>query len=125
MKNQDQIVQEEMRKLIRKSCVTRNNLRKEFYAFHKSLLKFFFGVADVSINYETQSFILWNAAKSDPRVFYDRSEAVGTKVSYTDLDETLEGCLESGTRQHRFYKSLLFTYNTVFKRLEQGTMSSV
>ncbi|RDK83265.1 hypothetical protein [Marinirhabdus gelatinilytica] len=119
MKDQEQVIQEEMRKLIKKSCKDMEN--SDYYSFQKSLLKFYFGAVDATIDFDKEIIMLWN---SKPRTFremnlYDINEAVATKVSYSNLEETLKGCLENGEMQMRFYKTMLFHYNKVE---EQNTM---
>lgn len=115
MKNQEQIIQEEMRKLITKSCQFTENLNHDYYSFQKSLLKFYFGAVDVTIDFDKDTILLWNSKPRTPAAYklYDINEAVATKVSYSNLEETLKGCLENGTMQMRFYKTMLFHYNRV------------
>ena len=115
MKNQEQVIQEEMRKLIKKSCQFSENVNRDYYSFQKSLLKFYFNAIDVTIDFEDEIILLWNSKPRTPADFklYDINEAVATKVSYSNLEETLKGCLESGTKQTRFYKTMLFHYNRV------------
>lgn len=114
MEIQDQVIEEEMRKLIKKSCATKEALSK-YNTFHTSFLKFYFNALDVSINYDEQLISLWNSRpiSEEADKLFDINEAVGAKVSYSNLEETLKGCLEKGSIQTRFYKSILFTYNNV------------
>ena len=115
MKGQEQIIQEEMRKLIKRSCQFTENLSNDYYSFQKSLLKFYFGAIDVTIDFNTETILLWNSKPRTPGDYklYDINEALATKVSYSNLEETLKGCLENGTMQTRFYKTMLFHYNKV------------
>jgi len=113
MKNENKIVREEMRKLISKSCELGAERNNEAYQFQKSLLKFFFGVADVTIDYDKEFITLWNSSKENPNMIYSLAEAKGSKIRYTNLEETLKGCLEKGEMQLRFYRSMLFHYNHV------------
>tara|TARA_R100000935_G_scaffold1847_4_gene5614 strand:- start:10787 stop:11164 length:378 start_codon:yes stop_codon:yes gene_type:complete len=115
MKNQEQIIQEEMRKLITKSCKANETLDNEYYSFQKSLLKFYFRAVDVTIDFDEETILLWNSKPRTPEAYrlYDINEAVATKVSYSNLEETLKGCLENGEMQMRFYKTMLFHYNRV------------
>jgi hypothetical protein len=123
MKNQDQIIQEELRKLIKKSCAqpTADN-----YNFQKSLLKFFFNAADVTIDYEKGTISLWTSSSSRPlhEKLYQLKDAVSVKISYNNLEETLKGCLENGANQSRFYKSLLFHYNHVNEEISNDAISA-
>jgi hypothetical protein len=115
MKNQEQAVQEAMRRLIAKSCSFKRMPSSEYKSFHKSLLKFFFNTIDVNIDYEAHEISLWNSKPLtlDPIKLYNLNEAISSKVNYTNLEETLKGCLELVDMQTRFYKTLLFTYNHV------------
>jgi len=115
MKNQNQLVQEEMRKLVTKSCRFTENLSQDYYGFQKALLKFYFGAMEVTIDFDNELILLWNSKPKTERALklYDINEAVAAKVSYSDLEETLKGCLEDGTAQTRFYKTMLFHYNNV------------
>jgi len=120
MKNQEQNVQEEMRKLITRSCQFTENLTHDYYSFQKSLLKFYFGAIDVTIDFDKETILLWNSKPRTPADYrlYDINEAVATKVSYSNLEETLKGCIENGEMQTRFYKTLLFHYNSVSETVE-------
>ncbi|WP_432410026.1 hypothetical protein [Rasiella sp. SM2506] len=115
MKDQDQIIQEEMRKLIKRSCQFTENLSKDYYGFQKSLIKFYFGAIDVVIDFDKETILLWNSKPRTPKDYnlYDINEAVATKISYSNLEETLKGCLEKGDMQTRFYKTMLFHYSRV------------
>ncbi len=115
MENQDQIIQEEMRKLIKRSCQFTENLSVDYYTFQKSLLKFYFNAIEVSIDFDKEIILLRNSKPGSLKDFriLDINESVATKISYSSLEETLKGCLESGAMQTRFYKSLLFHYNKI------------
>jgi len=125
MKNQDQIVQDEMRKLITKSCV---NLTKksEYYSFHKALFKYYFNALEVAIDYDTAIISLWNSKPKNMQAInlYGVNEAVSEKVSYSNLEETLKGCLENGESQQRFYTTMLFYYNNVQEPLVDTGVSA-
>ncbi len=114
MKNEEQLIQDAMRNLISKSC----DLQQEtggnaYYEFQKSLLKFFFGAADVTIDYDKEVITLWNSSKENLNMIYSLAEARGSKIRYTNLEETLKGCLEKGELQKRFYRSMLYHFNYV------------
>ena len=113
MKNQDQIVREELRKFIKKSCTAEAISERTYRKFHTSLLKFFFSAVDVLIDYDEQSIFLYNTKPltNDPVKLFFLHEAMKTTVSYDNLEETLKGCLEQGTKQTKFYHSLLLHYN--------------
>jgi hypothetical protein len=126
MKNQDQIVQDAMRQLIKKSCSHSFNSESNYYSFQKSLLKFFFEAADVSISYDTNTILLWTSKKTDvhPGRLYDINEAYSISISYTNLEETLKGCIEPNEKNNRFYKSLLFHYNNVEQEIPSTAISA-
>lgn len=116
MKNQDQIVKEEMRKLIKKSCSTpSHSAENPFYLFQKTLLKYFFNAADVQLDYNNGTISLWTSETPVTlgHNLYRMKDAVAVTISYSNLEETLKGCLESDANAIRFYKSLLFQYNKV------------
>tara|TARA_R100000306_G_scaffold12125_3_gene14045 strand:- start:7781 stop:8161 length:381 start_codon:yes stop_codon:yes gene_type:complete len=126
MKNQDQIIHEEMRKLIKKSCAVSTKLNPEFYSFQKSLLKFFFNTASVVIDRDNQTITLYGGAIIDhsPRTLYDINQLSATTISYSNLEETLKGCLENGEKASRFYKSQLFHYNNVAQVVTEDAISA-
>ena len=127
MKKQDQIIQEEMRKLITKSC--RHLEKKEhnpYYGMQKSLLKFFFSSADVTIDFENDTILLWisDTTNQVSDNLYKMNDAVSVAISYVNLEETLKGCLEKGNKPARFYKTLLFHYNRVADDIGQDAISA-
>jgi len=126
MKNQDQVVQEEMRKLIKRSCKTNQNYYSKNYNFQKVLLKFFFNSADVTIDYDRQLISLWTGVKTDahPGKLYDINEATPINIAYSNLEETLKGCLEKEVKQINFYTSLLFHYNQVIEERDLEAQSA-
>jgi hypothetical protein len=115
MENQQQVIIEEMRKLIAKSCKATDTENNDYYGFQKAFLKFYFNVIEATIDFDEQVIHLWNSKPRTPQDFklYDINESVVTKVSYGNLEETLKGCLEEGELQSRFYKSMLYHYNGV------------
>lgn len=114
MKTDGQIIREEMRKLITKSC-SQQNANDQYYGFHKSLLKFYFGAIDAIIDYDNEIISLINSRSIDKKAdnIYDINQSIASKVNYTNLEETLKGCLEKGGIQNRFYKTVLFHYNNL------------
>ena len=114
MKTDGQIIREEMRKLITKSC-SRQIENNQYYGFHKSLLKFYFGAMDAEIDYEKEEISLINSRPIDRKAdnLFTINDSIISKVNYTNLEETLKGCLEKGTVQDRFYKTALFHYNNL------------
>lgn len=127
MKNQEQIVQEEMRKLISKACkISLTQDDNPFYLFQKTLLKYFFNAADVTIDYSAGTISLWTSETPSTlgHNLYRMKDAVAYTISYSNLEETLKGCLESGEINNRFYKSLLFQYNNVSAPIVPNAISA-
>lgn len=126
MKTQTQIVQDRMRQLITESCNHTEEVSEKFNSFHKALLKFYFGCVDVLIDYNSSQIVLWSSKPKsiESLRLYDINEAVSTKISYTNLEETLKGCVENGDVQTRFYKSLLFHYNNVNQPITNPPISA-
>ncbi len=110
MEGGDERILREIELLIKDSCDFRIEPNEEFQKFHKSFLKFSFGVLDVEINYETKTISTWNSkpltsSTIDLRNFGD---ALLEKLNYVDLEATLLGCVEPGIFNERFYKHLLY-----------------
>ncbi len=112
MENREEIVRQKMRDLIIESCHFNTRPHKEFRRFHKNFLNFFFNSIDLNIDYENKLISIWNSKPltTNPVRLYDLNEAISDKVGYTDLAETLIGCLENGQLQNNFYKKLLIEY---------------
>lgn len=126
MANQTQLVHDEMRKLIRKSCESDQLLNPHYYSFQKSLLKFYFNCAAVTIDTEDQIIALYrgNLLDSSPGKMYDLNEASTIRISYKSLEETLKGCLDTSDKAVRYYKSLLFHYNNVADIVSDEAMTA-
>jgi hypothetical protein len=127
MKNQEQIVKEEMRKLISNSCTrTQSPEQNPYYSFQKTLLKYFFNAADVNIDYAAGTITLWTseAPSTLGHNLYRLKDAIPVTISYTDLEETLKGCLENGENENRFYRSLLFQYNNLTEPFLSNAISA-
>jgi hypothetical protein len=105
-------VRREMQTLIATSCIFDKHPTKEFAAFHKNLLNFFFNSIDVNIDYENKLISIWNSKPltTDPVRLYNLNEAISDRVGYNNLEETLIGCLEEGQLQYNFYKKMLMEY---------------
>ncbi|GHC60461.1 hypothetical protein [Ulvibacter litoralis] len=112
MENSNKLVNQKMRELIEVSCDIENS-GDTYYSLHKSLLKFFFNAIAVTIDYDKKLISLWNSKPTRKVDFklYGIDEAVSAKVNYTNLEDTLKGCLEEGEKQERFYRSLLAFYS--------------
>lgn len=117
MENGDGVVRQKMRELITESCRFNKQPRKEFQKFHKSLLNFFFNSIDLNIDYESKLISIWNSKPltTDHLRLYDLNEAISDKVCYTNLEETLHGCLEDGHLQTTFYNKTLFEYGNCLR----------
>lgn len=113
MESEKEKVRREMQTLIATSCIFDKHPTKEFAAFHKNLLNFFFNSIDVNIDYENKLISIWNSKPltTDPVRLYNLNEAISDRVGYNNLEETLIGCLEEGQLQYNFYKKLLFKYS--------------
>lgn len=109
-------VHEEMRTLITRTCVDPSPSWDHIsYAFQTELLKHYFKAADVSIDHGDHTISLWTSQSSGSLGQYlnGLSNAVAITISYTNLEETLKGCLESGLEDIRFYRSLLLKYKHI------------
>lgn len=109
MEKKETVIHSKMRNLIANSCDFESRPNEEFQKFHKNLLKFSFNAIDVKIDYDEKLISIWNSKPltTDPvRLFY-LNEAIAEVVGYTDLEETLTGCLENGHLQNNFYKKVL------------------
>lgn len=113
MENQDQIILEKLRQLIVQSCNFEELPKKVCQNFHVDFLKFYFSALAVKINYESKLIFLWNSKpmSKSPLQLYDINSAVSETVAYSNLEETMMGCIEVGVFQERFYKHLLFEYS--------------
>ncbi|MCT8340798.1 hypothetical protein MG296_12085 [Flavobacteriaceae bacterium TK19130] len=126
MKNQETLVHDEMRKLIKKSCAADQLLNPHYYSFQKSLLKFFFNAAAITIDYDEKEIALYKGqdAQGEDSKLFDLSETSTIKISYDNLEETLKGCLEKGHKPIHFYKSQLFHYNRVADVITEEPISA-
>ena len=120
MDKRAEIIQEKMRNLITISCDFKTRPTQKFRSLHKSLLKFFFNAIDVNIDYSRKLISIWNSKPltTDPVRLYDLNEAISDNVGYTDLEETLTGCLENGHLQNNFYLKLLSEHEEALKNGE-------
>ncbi len=109
MENKEEIVRNEIRKLIANSCRFDRLPNKDFRDFHKTFLKFFFNAVDINIDYARKMISIWNSKPltTDPLRLYDLNEAIADVVAYSNLEETLSGCIEEGHIQNNFYKKML------------------
>lgn len=115
MERQENKIREELIKLIKDSCDFEQRPKLEYQKFQRSFLKFSFAALDVELDYESKSISVWNSKPStgNPIELYNSKEALFEKVNYTDLEETLLGCIESGIFNERFYKHLLYDLDRI------------
>ncbi len=125
MESREEIVLREMRNFIGCTCKFEERPTKEFRHFHKVFLKFFFNAVDVNIDYQTQVIAIWNSKPltTNPVRLFDLNEAIADKVTYSNLEETLSGCLETGHLQQTFYKKMLSEFGNYSKN-EEDFMSA-
>lgn len=105
-----------MRELIKRSCNASDmSVSDESRRFQIALFKFFFDAIDVNIDYKNKILRVKSSKpiKSDPLSLYNLSESVVAEIYYSNLEETLDGCLEKGKLQTRFYELLLLNYNKI------------
>ncbi|MDC7996153.1 hypothetical protein [Altibacter sp. HG106] len=127
MKNQHQHIQDEMRRLIAKSCDVSELASNAYTSFHKSLLKYYFDVSEVTIDYDRNSIFLWTSSQHsfDPEsALYQLNDATPLRIAYDNLQETLKGCLDNRVNSIRFYRSLLFHYNNVEQVIPRDAMTA-
>lgn len=112
MENQELIILDKLRQIIVASCKFDDCPKMDFQDFHADFLKFCFSALSVKIDYKTKSIFLLNSKPlgGTPLQLFDINNAISEKVTYTDLEETLLGCIEVGEFQNRFYKHLIFEY---------------
>lgn len=115
MEKRAETIHEQMRNLISISCDFVNRPTKEFREFHKLLLNFYFNSIDVNIDYGEKMISIWNSKPltTNPLRLYDLNEAISDSVGYTNLEETLVGCLQNGHFQNKFYLNLLSKYEDI------------
>ncbi len=112
MEIKEEIVRNEIRNLIAISCQFNSLPTKEFRTFHKIFFKFFFNAVDINIDYAEKFISIWNSKPltTDPVRLFDLNEAIADIVLYSNLEETLAGCIEEGHLQDNFYKKMLFEF---------------
>lgn len=116
MKTQAQLIRDELRQLIALSCEFTENLSRDSYTFQKALLKFYFNVPAITIDYDKEVISMIQSINREDvhNRLYDINDAKVTRVAYTNLEETLKGCIEEGDVQTKFYSNLLFHYNRLY-----------
>lgn len=105
-------VHKEMRELIVLSCQFEKYPSDLYCNFHKIFLKFSFQAVDVAINYDGKEIYSTNSKPltTNPVRLFEMNKALVDKLSYSDLEETLSGCLQTGHLQQVFYEKLLLEF---------------
>lgn len=114
MDGQDESINERIKKLIKVSTNFKGKPSREYQRFHESFLKFSFNALDVVLDYENESIQVWNAKPTSAYSIelHNYQEAFFERVHYTNLEETLSGCVEEGSFPSRFYLHLLQEYGS-------------
>lgn len=103
----------QMRELIKVSCDGCYESSSEKYKkFQIAYLKFYFDAVDVNIDYPTKIIRVKNCKplSTNTLSFYNLKESVIAEIHYSDLEETMDGCLEQGKLQLKFYERLILDY---------------
>lgn len=106
-------IRRDIQKLIQDSCDFDRVPSEEFQKFHKALLRFSFDALNVELNYENKAISVWNSKPSNIKSLEmgDYQNAIFEKVNYTDLEETLLGCVAVGVYNKCFYEHLLSDFD--------------
>ncbi|WP_313114019.1 hypothetical protein [Aequorivita sediminis] len=112
MESDEMLILKEIKTLINKSCKFEDIPNKRFQNFHKEFFKFSFEAVNVKIDYQTKQIYTSNAKPltKDPVRLFDMNTALADMLSYTDLEETLLGCLKTGHLQLHRYQLFLQEY---------------
>jgi len=103
------VILKEIQKFIIVSCDFDTQPNENFQKFHTAFLKFSFSALKVEIDYEAKTILTWNSkplTESSIMLFNFR-DALLERVNYSNLEETLLGCVEDGHFNERFYIHLL------------------
>ena len=113
MEREVELVQDEMKALIVLSCQFKEEPSKRFQKFHREYLKFSFRAVEVKVDYINQEVFTTNSKPltKNPVRLFDLKNALADKFSYSDLEETLLGCLKTDHLHHHFYQNILLEYN--------------
>lgn len=123
MEGQGRNIKEEIQKLIIDSCDFELRPNEDFQNFHKTFLKFSFGVLDVELDYDANTISTWSSKPLTRRAIElgNYENAFFEKVNYDDLEETLLGCLAAGSFNERFYKHMLYELDRIPNENEMKT----
>ncbi len=117
MKLDRENIYRQMRELIKVSCVDEYISSSEKTGeFHTAFLKFFFEAIDVKIDYTNKILKVKNCKPltSNALNLYNVNESVVAEIHYSDLEDTLDGCLERGKFQEKYYEMLLMNYGEIY-----------
>src|SRR5690554_6444259 len=101
-------IHEHLEKLIKESCHFETQPSADFQKYHKAFLKFSFSALNVELDYGKKSILVYNSKPFTDNRLALYNEALLEKVNYTNLEETLLGCVEFGIFNERFYRHLLY-----------------
>lgn len=106
----------QMRQLIKVSCnggyeASPDKCRK----FQIAYLKFYFDAIDVKVDYPSKIIRVKNCKplSTNTLSFYNLKESVIAEIHYSNLQETMDGCLEEGKLQLKFYEMLIKNYGDI------------
>ena len=112
MERHEFLILDQMRQIISQSCENSNIDDHTHYEFQKAILKQFFKTADISIDNDKKQILLFTkeaAGDGLSRLFRYKDMAT-VSISFTNLEETLKGCLEEGPENLGFYSALMYQY---------------
>ncbi len=109
MEEREDKIRKEIQKLIKESCAFDKVPSLEFQKFHRALLRFSFDALSVELNYEDKIISVRNSKPSNSKSLEigDFESAILQNVNYTDLEETLSGCVLVGAYNECFFRHLL------------------
>lgn len=113
MEGREDKIKKDIQKLIQDSCVFDKVPGLQFQKFHRALLRFSFNALSVELEYEDKAISVWNSKPSNTKSLEmgDFESAIFEKVNYTDLEETLLGCLEVCAYNECFYRHVLSEFD--------------
>ena len=117
-------IHENLEKLIKESCDFETQPCADFQKFHKAFLKFSFSALNVELDYGKKSILVYNSKPFTDNRLALYNEALLEKINYTDLEETLLGCVDEGAFESRFYRHLICEYSENPSLAETNTKAS-
>lgn len=103
-----------LRNLIRESCVFEGAPSPVVQHFHKEFLKKSLEALDVYIDYHNKCITSWSTrpVQMDASTIYKLRDSVNPIICYEDLESTLLGCIQENDFFQRQYESLITSYQT-------------